>query len=259
MCESKIQALLRKLKTVFGGKGQISNGNPREYDQLERENKLVLSYLTVRKIIGILGLLFPLILVLGSFIFGNCCHIQISISNYYHTNMRDVFVGYVCTLSIFMLSYKGYDLADRIVSALSGIFGLVVALMPTNLKIDLSTGTIPQCNIWCDVERHNWIGIVHLIAAGLFILGMTYFTLFLFTKGESTPTPQKFIRNKIYKTSGYIMLVCIGIMILFFALPDSLTAGLLKYKPVFWLETIAFLAFGFAWLVKGGALLKDTL
>ena len=257
MCKSKIQAFFRKLKTVFGGKGQIQN--PREYEQLERENKLVLSYLTVRKIIGILGLLFPLILVLGSFILGHCCNIQISISNYYHTNMRDVFVGYVCTLSIFMLSYKGYDLADRIVSALTGIFGLVVALMPTNLKTDPITGKIPQCNIWCDVERYNWIGTVHLIAAGLFILGMAYFTLFLFTKGESTPTPQKLIRNKIYKVSGYIMLTCIGIMIVFFALPDRLTAGLLKFKPVFWLETIAFVAFGFSWLVKGEFLLKDSV
>ncbi|MGE0567002.1 MAG: DUF998 domain-containing protein [Bacteroidia bacterium] len=257
MCKSKIKEFLRKLKVVFGGKGQIQN--PREYEQLERENKLVLSYLTVRKIIGILGLLFPLILVLGSFILGHCCQIQISISNYYHTNMRDVFVGYVCTLSIFMLSYKGYDLTDRIVSALTGIFGLIVALMPTNIKIDPITGLIPQCNIWCDVERHNWIGIVHLIAAGLFILGMAYFTLFLFTKGEINPTPQKLIRNKIYRISGYIMLACIAIMILFFALPDAFSTPLLKYKPVYWLETIAFLAFGFSWLVKGEFLLQDEL
>jgi hypothetical protein len=34
---------------------------------------------------------------------------------------------------------------------------------------------------------------------------MAYFTLFLFTKGEATHTPQKLIRNKIYKVSGYVM------------------------------------------------------
>ncbi len=254
--KSKNQFLL-KLKVVFGGKGQIAmhDGEPTNYVQLERENKLVLSYLTVRKIIGILGFFFPLILVLGSILIGGCKEIQISISNYYHTNMSDVFVGYVCTLSIFMFSYKGYDIADRIVSALTGIFGVIVALMPTNLKI--IRGTIPQCNIWCDVERHSVIGIIHLIAAGLFILGMAYFTLFLFTKGETTPTPQKIIRNKIYKASGYIMLACIALLIVFFALPDAIATGLLKYKPVFWLETIAFVAFGFSWLVKGGLLFQD--
>ncbi len=254
--KNKNQFLL-KLKVVFGGKGQIAtdDGQPTNYDQLEQENKLVLSYLTVRKLIGIFGFFFPLILVRGSFILGSCEEIQISISNYYHTNMRDVFVGYVCTLSIFLFSYKGYDIADRIVSALAGIFGVIVALMPTNLKI--IRGTIPQCNIWCDVERHSAIGTIHLIAAGLFILSMAYFTLFLFTKGEVWPTPEKIIRNRIYKTAGYIMLSCIAVLIIFFVLPDTVTQPFLKYKPVFWLETIAFVAFGFSWLVKGGLFFKD--
>lgn len=227
------------------------------YRQLEKENKLVLSYLTVRKIIGILGILFPLILVLGSLIFGQCKHIQLSISNYYHTNMRDVFVGYVCTLSIFLLSYKGYDLTDRIVSALAGIFGLTVALMPTNLKINPIDNSIPQCNIWCDVQRYEIIGTIHLIAAGLFILALCYFSLFLFTKGETSPTPEKIKRNKVYKICGYIMLTCVILLIIFFALPATIYNSLVIYKPTFWLETIAFVAFGFSWLVKGETLLKD--
>jgi len=247
--------LLLKLKVVFGGKGQIAMSDDQpgnNYEQLEKENKLVLSYITVRKIIGILGFFFPLILVLGSFIFGACEEIQISISNYYHTNMSDVFVGYVCTLSIFLFAYKGYDLTDRIVSALAGIFGVIVALMPTSLK-----SPFPDCNIICNTQTYKIIGIIHLIAAGLFILSMAYFTLFLFTKGETTPTPQKLIRNKIYKGAGYVMLVCIALLIIFFILPDNVSQPLLKYKPVFWLETIAFVAFGFSWLVKGGLFFKN--
>lgn len=233
--------------------GTTPTGN---YSQLEKENKLVLSYLTVRKIIGILGLLFPLILVLGSFILGHCHAIQQSISNYYHTNMRDVFVGYVCTLSIFLFSYKGYDLTDRIVSALAGIFGLIVALFPTNLKLNPDNSPL-DCNIWCSVERHDWIGQLHLISAGLFILCLCYFSLFLFTKGELQPTPQKVIRNKIYLTCGCIMFACIFLLIFLFILPKNVYNALLFLKPVFWLETIAFLAFGFSWFVKGEFLLKD--
>lgn len=241
---------------------KLENGIPQpvpNYEQLEKENKLVLSYITVRKLIGILGFLFPLILVLGSIIIGGCKEIQNSISNYYHTNMRDVFVGYVCALSIFMFSYKGYDITDRIVSALAGIFGVIVALMPTNLKINFIDNSIPQCNIWCDVERHSVIGTIHLVAAGLFILSMAYFTFFLFTKGETNPTSEKIIRNRIYKTTGYIMLACITILLIFFVLPDNLTQSFLKYKPIFWLETIAFVAFGFSWLVKGGLFFKDKI
>lgn len=226
------------------------------YSQLEKENKLVLSYVTVRKIIGILGLLFPLILVLGSFILGHCHSIQQSISNYYHTNMRDVFVGYVCTLSIFLFSYKGYDLTDRIVSALAGIFGLIVALFPTSMKLNPDNSVI-DCNIWCNTEQHSWIGQLHLISAGLFILCLCYFSLFLFTKGELQPTPQKLIRNKIYLTCGCIMFSCIFLLIFLFILPKNVYNALLIFKPVFWLETIAFVAFGFSWLVKGEALLED--
>lgn len=243
-------------------KSKLENGTPEpvpNYEQLEKENKLVLSYLTARKLIGILGFFLPFILVLGSIIFGCCKELQDSISNYYHTNMRDVFVGYVCSLSIFLFSYKGYDITDRIVSALAGLFGVIVALMPTNIKIGSFNGTIPQCNIWCDVEQYSVIGTIHLIAAGLFILSMAYFTLFLFTKGETNPTPEKIIRNKIYKGAGYIMLVCITILVIFFVLPDTITNPLLKYKPVFWLETIAFVAFGSSWLVKGGLFFKDKV
>lgn len=226
------------------------------YSQLEKENKLVLSYLTVRKIIGILGLLFPLMLVLGSLIFGSCRAIQNSISDYYHTNMRDVFVGYVCTLSIFLFSYKGYDLTDRIVSALAGIFGLIVALFPTKLQLLPGNSPLP-CNIWCNTMRPDWVSTVHLISAALFILCLCYFSLFLFTKGELIPTPQKLIRDKIYLTCGSIMFSCICLLIFLFILPSNIYNLLAFLKPVFWLETIAFLAFGFSWLVKGGALMED--
>jgi len=251
--KSKIRKyLILKIKNM--SKTQNTPGtDPRDYSQLEKENKLVLSYLTVRKLIGILGFLLPAMLVIGSIIIGSCNEIQPSISNYYHTAMRDVFVGYVCSLSIFLLSYKGYDFKDRIVSALAGTFGLLLVLLPTTFK----RNPILDCNIECNVSHPDFIGTIHLISAGLFLLSLACFSLFLFTKGETTPTPEKLIRNKIYKTLGYIMLICIGLMVIFFSFPAASTAFLLPLKPVFWLETIAIMAFGFSWLVKGEFLYKD--
>lgn len=251
--ESKFCEFLRKLKVVFGGKGQIQDPTEaREYEQLEKENKLVLSYLTVRKLIGILGFLLPFILVVGSLILSACCYIQPSISNYYHTIMRDVFVGYMCALSIFLLSYKGYDIVDRVLTFLAGTFGLMVALLPTTFKIPM----LP-CNIECSRFIPDLVGTIHLISAGLFLLCLAFMSLFLFTKGESTPTPQKLIRNKIYKAAGYIILICVGLLVLYFALPHSVTDPLIVLKPIFWLETIAVMAFGFSWLVKGGMFFAD--
>lgn len=251
----KSTTIILKLKTVFGGKGQRQNPNDEpsnNYEQLEKENKLVLSYLTVRKLIGILGFFLPAILLIGPFIISACCYIQPSISNYYHTIMRDVFVGYMASLSIFLLSYKGYDINDRILTALAGTFGLALALLPTTFKIP-----VLPCTIECTTNYPNFIGTIHLIAAGLFLLCLALMSLFQFTKGETSPTPQKVIRNNVYRISGLIMLGCIAILILFFALPTSVSSPLLKFKPVFWLETIAIMAFGVAWLVKGEFLLKD--
>ena len=252
MNKSKIHL---KLKTVFGGKGQRQNpdGSPdNNYEQLERENKLVLSYLTVRKLIGILGFFLPVMLVIGSIILGSCEEIQPSISNYYHTAMRDVFVGYMCALSIFLLSYKGYDLTDRIVSALAGTFGLILALLPTTFKIPV----IP-CNIQCNVSIPDYVGTIHLVSAGLFLISLACFSLFLFTKGETNPTPQKITRNKVYTGVAYLMFACIALLILYFALPAATRETLGAFKHVYWLETIAIMAFGVSWLVKGGFLFQD--
>lgn len=245
--------IILKLKTVFGGKGQRSDGTPDvNYEQLERENKLVLSYLTVRKLIGILGFFLPAMLVVGSIILGTCEEIQPSISNYYHTAMRDVFVGYMCSLSIFLLSYKGYDLTDRVVSAFAGTFGLILALFPTTFK----TPIIP-CNIQCNVSHPDLIGILHLVSAGLFLISLACFSLFLFTKGETNPTPEKLIRNRIYTGVAYLMFVCIAILIMFFALPEAVRKPLEVLKPVFFLESVAVMAFGVSWLTKGGYFFPD--
>ncbi len=53
------------------------------------------------------------------------------------------------------------------------------------------------------------------------------------------------------------MLGCIILLIVFFLLLHSLYESLVIYKPIFWLETIAFIAFDFSWLVKGEFLWKD--
>ncbi|MBI2722475.1 MAG: DUF998 domain-containing protein [Bacteroidetes bacterium] len=220
------------------------------------KNNLVISYLTLRKAIGILGILLPLTLAIGSVIFGDCLTIQQSISNYYHTNMRDVFVGYMCVISVFLIAYKGYDTLDNLASTLAGTFGLILALLPTAIKID-PLGNPLYCNILCNTSLPGWIGIVHLISAGLFFITLACISMFLFTKGYYYPTPEKLLRNKIYRTCAIIMFACMAALALFFALPLNFQSQLLPYKPVLILETFALLAFGLSWLVKGEAILRD--
>lgn len=218
-----------------------------------RNNKdhLVISYLSLRKTIGIIGVLMPVVLVAGSAMIGNCTHIQPSISDYYHTAMRDIFVGILCIVGLFLFSYKGYDFLDNTISNLSCLFAIGVALFPC-----MPESPLPQCAIHLNVSN-PLINSIHFTSATLFFLSLAYMSLFRFTKKAPNPTPRKLVRNTVYRVCGFIILGCLVLLFIYFLLPDHLTDKLSDYRLIFWLESIALWAFGSSWLVKGEFLLSD--
>ncbi len=72
------------------------------------QDSLVLSYLTLRKAVGIIGCALPFVLVIGTAVLQGS-GIQASISGYYYTDMRNVFVGSLCAIGIFLMSCRGYS------------------------------------------------------------------------------------------------------------------------------------------------------
>jgi hypothetical protein len=214
------------------------------------ENPQVISYLTLRKAVGILGISFPVILVLGSVVFGDCKEIQGSISSYYHTSMRNVFIGVMCALAFFLFAYKGYDRRDAIAGNLGCIFALGVAFFPTAVTEPL-TDCIPLS------FEAPVISSIHFISAGSLFIVFAYFSICLFTKGSPDPTSRKLKRNKLYRFSGYTIVASIGLIALYFIAFEKRHPAFQNYHPVFWLESIALWAFGIAWLTKGKALLND--
>lgn len=69
---------------------------------------LVVSYLTLRKLIGILGLVFPFVVAVGAHWIFNA-EWQQSLSAYYYTGTRNVFVGTLWAIGIFLFAYPGYN------------------------------------------------------------------------------------------------------------------------------------------------------
>jgi hypothetical protein len=53
------------------------------------------------------------------------------------------------------------------------------------------------------------------------------------------------------------MFTCIALLAIYFITPLAIKALLAPLKLVFWLEAIAIMAFGVAWLVKGGLFFED--
>jgi hypothetical protein len=214
------------------------------------ENPQVISFLTLRKAVGILGIAFPVVLAVGSLLFCDCAEIQSSISSYYHTDMRNLFVGTLCALALFLFAYKGYDRRDAIAGNLGCLFALGVAFFPTSVT-ESSTPCIPEA------FNNSVLSSIHFISAGLLFLVLSYFSIVLFTKGSKNPTARKLKRNRLYRICGYAMLGCIALIALYFMLLEKRYPALQNLDPVFWLESIALWAFGISWLTKGKALLND--
>lgn len=209
------------------------------------ENRLIITYLTLRKLIGILGITLPFVLFFGAFLIFQT-GIQSSISSYYHTGMRDLFVGTICVIGFFLLIYKGYESADNIAGDIGCLAAIGLALFPT-APDGTATGT------------EQIIGYIHLGFAALFFFVLIYFSLYLFTKSDPAkpPTPNKLQRNRVYKICGRTMAACIVLITVYFLLPREIAASLSSLNPVYWLEAMAIIFFGISWLTKGEAILKD--
>ncbi len=205
------------------------------------ENMLI-SYMILRKLIGALGVLLPVILLLGCCIYCGECR-KSSISAYYNTSMRDIFVGTLSAIAVFLFCYKGYESEDHIASSWAGASALGVALF----------GTDPEGQVL------SISGIIHYISAISFFGSLAYFCLILFTKTSLThkPTSMKLLRNKIFKTCGYIMVISMIFILTYMLWLSKILPNIAKYSPVFWLETIALWAFGVSWMAKGEIMFAD--
>lgn len=207
-------------------------------------NKLVVSYLTLRNAIGFTGILLPLIVAVGGFLSGSWS-VEPSISAYYWTASRDIFVGVLFITGALLLTYKGYDLTDRIITLVAGTSALGIALFP-------------MFNTFEPVGYFSLSGKLthgfHFSFAIIFFLSLAFMSYFQFTKGDTTkPTKKK--TNKIYRTCG---LVIVGSLILLAILMVIDKAMVDSLRITYILESVMLLAFGVSWITKGKLLLKES-
>ncbi|HUI10839.1 MAG TPA: DUF998 domain-containing protein [Bacteroidota bacterium] len=214
-----------------------------------RERSLIISYLAMRRLIGILGILLPFIVVLGGLTDGEP-YLQGSISGYYYTHMRDLLVGILSGVALFLLSYRGYEAIDDIVANLSGVFALGMVFFPTAMY----SGSVVKVGVFLIAD--NASEKVHLAFGTLFFVALSYNSLFLFTRRHpGVMGREKRRRNVIYRACGIVMLLSILCIALYTLFLRGTSIG--EMNPVLIFESIALLAFGVSWLVKGHTLFKD--
>lgn len=205
------------------------------------QGKLVHSYLFLRRAIGFIGVGLPVVLIVGKLLIDGGGLLN-SISGYYYSDVRGVFVGSMCAVGVFLLSYRGYGRLDDVAADIAAGAAIGVALFPTT---PLGARTHTQ----------QLVGAAHATFAAVFFLTLAYFCIVLFRKtDQATPNPRKLGRNRVYLASGVIILACLVLI----AVIEGFLGGMIgSLHPVLWLESGAILAFGVAWLTKGEAILGD--
>jgi hypothetical protein len=221
----------------------------------EKENKLVVSYKTLRNLIGYCGMILPIMLILTTRTAPYDKNIESSFSDYYYTSSGDILVSFLCTLGAFLFIYKGYNMKENILSTIAGICGIIAAFSPTateDLRQSFSVHT-PLNNVpeIFGFERHT-------IVAGLFFIILGFISLCCFPQTDLNKqiTTLKKKRNNIFKICGWIMLISVIIMAIYF-LSDRFSTMFGKIPFIFIMETIATWAFGISWLTIGETIYPD--
>lgn len=213
---------------------------------MENNNSQLISYSTLRRWIGILGILLPFAVAIGGKIFARW-PLQPSISAYYYTNMRDFFVGLLCLVGAFLVTYDAFDWIDHALTDLSGAFAIGVASFPMDGKDD-PVGLFqlsPAAS-----------GRVHYTCATLLFVSLAIISLFLFTRSDQPrPGPQKRKRNAVYRGCGIVMVLAL-LAVPVFKLSEALRRAYPGY--LLYVEGVCLVAFGFSWLVKGDTLFQDV-
>jgi hypothetical protein len=203
------------------------------------------SWFLIRLVVGLLGLLMPLVLIAGNaLLFSGAPAPLGSLSAYYHTGMRDVFVGVLWVIGVFLITYMSFHWNwDNVITILAGVAAIIVATCPTNA---------PAGGIQTPLQQKIGQGIVahfHFGAAAVFVVLLAIMS-FRFGRRED-----EIGRNRgwriLHGACGTVILAAVALLAVAEWAGVHTIGGLSVLLIV---EVVTTVAFGISWLVKGGEL-----
>lgn len=205
----------------------------------------------MRAVVGAVGILIPVVLIVGDIVLLEArMTARGSLSAYYHSGMRDVFVAGLAVIGVFLIIYKIFERnLDNTLSLVAGVTALGVAFFPAGVPDDVDSPLTPL------QERlgEDLVKTVHYLAAAVFILSLAAIS-YWFAQREIKRTPHG-NGNRAHRSPEFwhrFHLVMSGLIvgsILFIA--GTQLFDVLDDNSLLLGESLAALAFGASWLTKG--------
>jgi Protein of unknown function (DUF998) len=195
------------------------------------------SFLKTRVVIGVIGVLLPIVLVGGNLVVFGQPDLLPSLSDYYHSDMRDWFVGSLWAIGSGLLVYLAArrNLADSVISFVGGLLAVGVALFPTNAPDTIPT-IIAKLHVACAALLFALLGVI------CFRFGNRD------GKREDRSARWRVTWRTVHRGCAIVIWLAVVASVALAA------AGSDDNHSVFWGETIAVLAFGLSWFLKGSEL-----
>jgi hypothetical protein len=208
------------------------------------------SWLLIRVLVGVLGLLLPAALLIGDkYALAGSPSTRGSMSAYYHSGMRDVFVGTLCIVGLFLITYMIFHYSwDNVLTIGAGVAAIVVALFPTFRDQPDQALTPLQQRVGEATVAHIHAGAALAYIGLLALVSLTCFG------------PREW---KKHHRQGRALLhfTCGGLMILTLILLAAARAADLEsihgLTPLLLGELACTLLFGVSWLVKGADIARE--
>ena len=257
----------------------MEKAQPPSTNQVSSTNQVMRSYMVLRNVIGLIAVGLPFAVYLGNWIifshhrFG--CLLPIgndlpdSLSGYYYSHMRNLFVGGMCAAGLFLFFYRGDDRWETLTTNFAGLFAVGIAFFPTT-QPNISTTSVcgPVTAILPQPSPHaTYIAWVHTgCLVGL--MAASAFMALRYTREYSEDEKNKMVAEdqeierdaRLKSRNKKLYYGCVAGMLVaaVFALAQELFNDRLKAQApwLFYAELIAFAAFGIAWFVKGRAIVQ---
>lgn len=213
------------------------NGRTDALDSRSLQEHIDGTYLAVRVGLALVGLALPWVLWLAGRGWFDLA-LQGSMSAYYHTAMRNAFVGGLVSIGVCLVLYKGFSRTEDWVLNVAGILAALVAFLPTNPSCPTGTG----CEILPTAVWHKAAAVAFFLCIAFVCIRCASDTLSLIRDADRAEALER-----LYDVLGGAMIV--------FPLTTVLVGrwandGGASIPVTFWLEAVAITVFGAYWIAK---------